>query len=73
MIDRYYERHGRRPQGVAADNTYGNGELLQWLDERGIIPYIRVKEYPTADINWLVLLFAHNSLADWLHCMLDRG
>src|SRR5206468_362418 len=29
MIDRYYERYGRRPMGVAADNTYGNGELLQ--------------------------------------------
>jgi hypothetical protein len=24
---------------VAADNTYGNGELLQWLDDRGITPY----------------------------------
>jgi len=43
MIDRYYERHGPRPHGVAADNTYGNGELLQWLDDRGITPYIRVK------------------------------
>src|SRR5208337_3086521 len=31
---------------VAADNTYGNGELLQWLDDRGITPYIRVKESP---------------------------
>jgi len=30
MIDRYCERHGRLPKGVAADNTYGNGELLQW-------------------------------------------
>ena len=47
MIDRYRERHGRLPQSLAADNTYGNGELLQWLDERGITPYIRVKESPT--------------------------
>ena len=46
MIDRYCERHGRLPKGVAADNTYGNGELLQWLDDRGITPYIRVKESP---------------------------
>ena len=46
MIDRYCKRYGRRPKGVAADNTYGNGELLQWLDDRGITPYIRVKEYP---------------------------
>ena len=47
MIDRYRERHGRLPQSLAADNTYGNGELLQWLDDRGITPYIRVKECPT--------------------------
>ena len=48
MIDRYRERHGRLPQSLAADNTYGNGELLQWLDDRGITPYIRVKENPLA-------------------------
>jgi transposase len=47
MIDRYRERHGQMPQSLAADNTYGNGELLQWLDDRGITPYIRVKECPT--------------------------
>ena len=34
MIDRYRERYGRWPQSLAADNTYGNGELLQWLDDR---------------------------------------
>jgi hypothetical protein len=33
---------------VAGDNTYGNGEMLQWLDERGITPYIRVKEGPNS-------------------------
>ena len=47
MLDRYRERHGRLPQSLAADNTYGNGELLQWLDDSGITPYIRVKECPT--------------------------
>src|SRR5258705_587071 len=46
MIARYRERHGSLPQSLAADTTYGNGELLQWLDERGIAPYIRVKENP---------------------------
>src|SRR5215831_12241887 len=46
MIERYRERHGNLPQTLAADNTYGNGEFLQWLDERGIAPYIRVKENP---------------------------
>jgi transposase len=46
MIERYRERHGQMPQSLAADNTYGNGELLQWLDDRGITPFIRVKECP---------------------------
>ena len=46
MIARYRERHGRQPHSLAADNTYANGELLQWLDDRGITPYIRVKENP---------------------------
>jgi transposase len=48
MIERYRERHGSLPQSLAADTTYGNGELLQWLDERGIAAYIRVKENPAA-------------------------
>ncbi len=43
MIERYRERYGYMPQTLVADNTYGNGELLQWLDDRGIAPYIRVK------------------------------
>jgi hypothetical protein len=36
--------HPRHPQTLAADTSYGNGELLHWLQERGITPYIRVKE-----------------------------
>jgi transposase len=46
MIERYRERYGYLPQTLAADTTYGNGEMLQWLDERGITGYIRVKENP---------------------------
>jgi transposase len=46
MITRSAERRGRFPQSVAADTAYGNGELLAWLEERGITPYIRVKESP---------------------------
>jgi len=46
MIERYRERYGYLPQTLGADTTYGNGELLQWLDERGIAAYIRVKENP---------------------------
>jgi transposase len=44
MITRSAERRGCFPQSVAADTTYGNGELLAWLEERDITPYIRVKE-----------------------------
>jgi transposase len=46
MIERYRERFGHLPQTLGADTTYGNGEMLQWLDERGIAAYIRVKENP---------------------------
>src|SRR5207237_5601846 len=48
MIERYRQRYGYLPQTLAADTTYGNGELLQWLDDRGIAAYIRVKENPNA-------------------------
>jgi hypothetical protein len=51
MITRSAERWGRFPQSVAADTTYGNGELLAWLEERGITPYIRVKESPVPPIH----------------------
>jgi transposase len=40
MIERYRARYGQLPQTLAADTTYGNGEMLQWLDERGIAAYI---------------------------------
>ncbi len=51
MITHSAERRGRFPQSVAADTTYGNGELLAWLEERGITPYIRVKESPAPKTN----------------------
>jgi transposase len=46
MITRFAERRGSPPQTLAADTTYGNGELLHWLEERGITPQIPVKECP---------------------------
>src|SRR5438552_2370164 len=46
MIERYRERYGILPQTLAADTTYANGELVQWLDDRSIAAYIRVKENP---------------------------
>src|ERR1700739_24968 len=41
MLTRFAEWQGRAPESVAADTTYGNGEFLQWLADRNIIPYIR--------------------------------
>jgi hypothetical protein len=35
---------GREPASVAGDATYGNGEFLQWLMERGITPYMRTRD-----------------------------
>jgi transposase len=51
MITRSAERRGRFPQSVAADTTYGNGDLLAWLEERDITPFIRVKESPAPKTN----------------------
>jgi len=60
MIERYRQRYGYLPQTLAADTTYGNGELLQWLDDRGIAAYVRVKENPNGptDLYGVVLLHA---------------
>src|SRR6202140_1473375 len=44
MIARFAEWQGREPVSVAADATYGNGEFLQWLMERGITPYMRTRD-----------------------------
>ena len=41
MIARFAQWQGRHPESVAADATYGNGEFLEWLRERGITPYMR--------------------------------
>ena len=32
------------PQTLAADAAYGNGELLHWLEQRKITPYMRTRE-----------------------------
>ena len=44
MIARFAGWQGREPASVAADATYGNGEFLQWLMERGITPYMRTRD-----------------------------
>ncbi len=44
MIARFAQRQGREPSSIAADATYGNGEFLQWLLNRGVTPYMRTQD-----------------------------
>jgi transposase len=44
MIARFARWQGHEPASVVADATYGNGEFLQWLMERGITPYMRTRD-----------------------------
>jgi transposase len=44
MLARFARWQGRDPESVVADATYGNGEFLQWLTERGIKPYMRTRD-----------------------------
>jgi len=44
MIAGFVQRHGQEPASIAADATYGNGEFLQWLLDRGITPYMRTRD-----------------------------
>src|SRR5271167_3412523 len=44
MLTRFAEWQGREPESVAADTTYGNGEFLQRLADRGITPYMRTRD-----------------------------
>src|SRR6266576_3092941 len=44
MLTRFAQWQGREASSVAADATYGNGEFLQWLLDRGITPYMRTRD-----------------------------
>ena len=44
MITRFARWQGRKPQSIAADASYGNGEFLQWLMDREITPYMPTRE-----------------------------
>ncbi len=44
MLTRFAARTGSMPQTLAADATYGNGEMLHWLEEQNITPYMRTRE-----------------------------
>ena len=60
---------GRPPQTLAADATYGNGELLNWLEERGIAPHIRVKECPLPSTSlYGIEKFAYSADTNHLTC-----
>jgi transposase len=44
MLRRFAQWQGGEPSSIAADATYGNGEFLQWLMDRGITPYMRTRD-----------------------------
>jgi transposase len=44
MLTRFAQWQGCKPESVAADTTYGNGEFLQWLADRNITPYMRTRD-----------------------------
>ena len=44
MLTRFAQWQRDEPTSVAADATYGNGEFLRWLVNRGITPYMRTPD-----------------------------
>lgn len=44
MIARFTQWQGKNPQSIAAHASYGNGELLQWLMDRQITPYMPTRD-----------------------------
>ncbi len=44
MITRFTGWQSKTPQSIAADASYGNGELLQWLMDRQITPYMPTRD-----------------------------
>lgn len=42
LLDRVQERHGLKPQRLAADKLYGSGAFLSWLLQRQVEPHIPV-------------------------------
>jgi hypothetical protein len=44
MIAQFTRWQGKNPQSIAADASYGNGELLQWLMDRQITPYMPTRD-----------------------------
>jgi hypothetical protein len=42
MLGRVEQKHGIKPERLAADKPYGTGPFLGWLSERKIVPHIPV-------------------------------
>ena len=42
MLDRIEERHGIKPNVLAADKGYGTGPFLAWLEEKKVTAHIPV-------------------------------
>jgi transposase len=42
MLGRVEQKHGIKPERLAADKAYGTGPFLGWLSERKIVPHIPV-------------------------------
>jgi transposase len=70
MIERFHEREGRYPQSLGADTGYGNGELLHWLEERHITPYMPLKENTQRHHNELygIEKFSYDAAANRFVC-----
>jgi hypothetical protein len=44
MIARFAKWQGTKPQSIAADASYGNGEFLQWLTDQEIKRYMPTRD-----------------------------
>ncbi len=44
MTARFAQWQGRKPESIAANASYGNGEFLQWLVDREITPYMPTRD-----------------------------
>jgi transposase len=45
MLQRVEGKHQLKPERLAADNAYGTGPFLAWLQERAVTAHIRVRDH----------------------------
>lgn len=69
MITQSAARRGCFPKSLSADTAYGSGELLAWLEERGIASYIPVREYAAPrDTLYGIEKFTYNAETNSYQC-----